>query len=178
MTKIVVLRLGHRLHRDQRVSTHVALTARAFGVFSIMYSGAKDGSLEESIKKVVEKWGGPFEIKHEKDWKKVIRDWKEKNGEVIHLTIYGLHIDDVLNQIKNSKKDKLIVVGAEKVPAEVFQLADFNVAIGSQPISEVSALGVFLDRLSEREGLHKEFEGAKLEVIPQARGKKVTKHTS
>ncbi|TFG70124.1 MAG: tRNA (cytidine(56)-2'-O)-methyltransferase, partial [Methanomassiliicoccus sp.] len=28
---IVVLRLGHRPERDQRVTTHVALTARALG---------------------------------------------------------------------------------------------------------------------------------------------------
>ncbi|MEM2376537.1 MAG: tRNA (cytidine(56)-2'-O)-methyltransferase, partial [Sulfolobales archaeon] len=29
--KVFVLRLGHRPLRDKRVTTHVALTARAFG---------------------------------------------------------------------------------------------------------------------------------------------------
>ena len=33
----------------------------------------------------------------------------------------------------------MIVVGAEKVPREIYELADYNVAVGSQPHSEVSA---------------------------------------
>jgi tRNA (cytidine56-2'-O)-methyltransferase len=66
----------------------------------------------------------------------------------------------------------LIVVGAEKVPPEVYQEADFNVAVGNQPHSEVAALAIFLDRLSEGEGLHQDFEG-KLTVLPCERGKRI-----
>ncbi|HEX69064.1 MAG TPA: tRNA (cytidine(56)-2'-O)-methyltransferase, partial [Candidatus Bathyarchaeota archaeon] len=51
----------------------------------------------------------------------------------------------------------------------------FNVAIGNQPHSECSSLAVFLDRLFEGKELEKEFENAKLKIIPQARGKKVVK---
>ena len=36
-SKISVLRLGHRLVRDDRVSTHVGLVARAFGASEIFY---------------------------------------------------------------------------------------------------------------------------------------------
>ncbi len=122
-------------------------------------------------------WGGPFEVSKTSSYRKFIREWKERGGIVVHLTMYGENIEgsDVLERIKRSKGDILVVVGAEKVPADVYQLADFNVAIGNQPHSEVAALAVFLDRLFEGRELTKEFEGAKLRIIPSPRGKKVVK---
>ena len=50
---IEVLRLTHRIRRDPRLSTHVALTARAFGAAKVYYSGEHDGSLENSINHVI-----------------------------------------------------------------------------------------------------------------------------
>jgi tRNA (cytidine56-2'-O)-methyltransferase len=35
MRRITVLRLSHRVGRDERVTTHVGLTARAFGASGI-----------------------------------------------------------------------------------------------------------------------------------------------
>ena len=64
------------------------------------------------------------------------------------------------------------MVGAEKVPAEVYQLADWNVAVGNQPHSEVAALAVFLDRLFQGEELGQQFEGG-LKIVPSSRGKEV-----
>ena len=43
---IEVLRLGHRISRDKRISTHVALVARAFGASKIYYTGQKDKSMK------------------------------------------------------------------------------------------------------------------------------------
>ena len=122
-------------------------------------------------------WGGSFEVSKTSSYRKFIREWKERGGIVVHLTMYGENIEgsDVLERIKRSKGDILVVVGAEKVPADVYQLADFNVAIGNQPHSEVAALAVFLDRLFEGRELTKKFEGAKLRIIPSPRGKKVVK---
>ncbi|MEM2794952.1 MAG: hypothetical protein QXY49_03760, partial [Thermofilaceae archaeon] len=80
---------------------------------------------------------------------------------------------NVLEQIKAYGKDILVVVGAEKVPADVYKLADFNVAIGNQPHSEVAALAVFLDRLYGGKELLKKFKGGRLVIIPSLRGKKV-----
>ncbi|MEM4707281.1 MAG: hypothetical protein QXL47_01590, partial [Candidatus Anstonellales archaeon] len=57
---LLVFRLGHRLPRDERISTHVALVARAFGADGMYYSGQEDKGLEESIRKICEKWGGKF----------------------------------------------------------------------------------------------------------------------
>ncbi|MEM5871528.1 MAG: tRNA (cytidine(56)-2'-O)-methyltransferase, partial [Candidatus Aenigmatarchaeota archaeon] len=54
---IYVLRLGHRIHRDERISTHCGLVARAFGADGIIYSGEHDEKLIESVKRVSEEWG-------------------------------------------------------------------------------------------------------------------------
>ncbi|MDW8360739.1 MAG: hypothetical protein RMK31_09225, partial [Candidatus Caldarchaeum sp.] len=71
------------------------------------------------------------------------------------------------------QRDMVVVVGASKVPRVVYELADYNVAIGNQPHSEVAALAVFLDRLLEGRVFKVEFEGAMLKVIPDPRGKRV-----
>ncbi len=173
--RIVVLRIGHRPERDKRISTHVALIARAFGANGIIFSDVVDLKLKEKVKDVVERWGGTFFIEMGRPWKQVIREWKKKGGIVVHLTMYGENIEgsDVLNKIKDTKRDILIVVGAEKVPGELFRIADFNVAIGNQPHSECAALAVFLDRYFEGKELLKEFENAKIKIIPCKAGKKV-----
>jgi tRNA (cytidine56-2'-O)-methyltransferase len=170
--RIWILRLGHRRVRDQRISSHCALVARAFGAKGMTYSGDEDENLEKSIRKVVEKWGGPFEINYEKNWKKVIKNWK---GKTLHLTMYGSPIQDVMKQIKNSKKDLLVIIGSQHVPGEVYHLSDWNVAVSNQPHSEVAALAVFLDRFFEGKELEKNFENKKIKIKPQEHGKKVLK---
>ncbi|MDD1771076.1 MAG: tRNA (cytidine(56)-2'-O)-methyltransferase [Methanomassiliicoccales archaeon] len=169
MRDVLVLRLGHRPARDKRITTHVALTSRAFGAKGI-YVSTKDAELEESVRDVVDRFGGDFEITTGVKWLPLLRGFK---GVRVHLTMYGVHIDDALPKILElSDEPMLIVVGAEKVPPEVYQVADFNVAVGNQPHSEVAALAVFLDRLTKGEGLRKDFEG-KLKVLPTERGKRV-----
>ncbi|GBE53998.1 MAG TPA: tRNA (cytidine(56)-2'-O)-methyltransferase [Euryarchaeota archaeon] len=166
---IVILRLGHRPVRDKRITTHVALTARALGARGIILT-EEDKNIVESVEKVVENWGGDFFIRVEKDWRLVIKSWQ---GIKIHLTMYGMPFQDVVNEI-NMEKDILIIVGAEKVPGEVFRLVDYNIAIGNQPHSEVSALALFLDRLTQGSWLNMEIRG-KLRVIPSEREKKVVR---
>jgi tRNA (cytidine56-2'-O)-methyltransferase len=170
---IVVLRLGHRKERDKRITTHVALAARAFGADGIIISGEKDEKVIESIEKVVERWGGNFFARYEKNWKKWLQEF---NGIKIHLTMYGLPFSEKLSEIREivENNDIVVIVGSEKVPREVYELADYNLAIGNQPHSEVSALAVFLYELNGRK-LKENFEGAKLKIIPQERGKKVVK---
>lgn len=163
---IVVLRLGHRPKRDQRVTTHVALTARALGADEILVS-TPDESLEKTIRSVVDRFGGKFRIKTGVDWRKAIRAWK---GEVVHLTMYGESLSKALRTVKS--RDLMIVVGAEKVPREVYDLADRNVSVGNQPHSEVAALAIFLDRHSGGKALEKGFRGG-LTIVPNPRGKTV-----
>jgi len=176
MLKVVVLRWGHRPRRDARLTTHVALTARALGASGLILSDTEDEKIKQTIEKVTKNWGGPFFFEIGTNWKEAVKQWKAKDGIVVHLTAYGENIQtsDVLRRIKESGKDILVIVGSQKVPREFFSEAfsDFNIAVGNQPHSECASLAVFLDRLFEGEELKKSFENAKVMIIPQKRGKK------
>lgn len=163
---IVVLRLGHRPTRDQRVTTHVALTARALGADEVWVS-TPDSELEKTIQSVVGRFGGKFKIKTGVDWRKAIKAWE---GQVVHLTMYGESLSKALPTIKT--KNLMIVVGAEKVPREVYDLADRNISVGNQPHSEVAALAIFLDRHGDGKKLEKGQKG-RLVIVPNPRGKTV-----
>jgi tRNA (cytidine56-2'-O)-methyltransferase len=177
MPKIVVLRWGHRPQRDTRLTTHVALTARALGASGIVLSDIEDRKIQETINKVTRRWGGKFFFEMGTPWKQAVRDWKDNGGTVVHLTAYGENVEtsSVLGDIRNSMKDVLVIVGSQKVPDEFFSedISDFNVAIGNQPHSECASLAIFLYCLSKGKALVKRFEGAKIRIIPQKRGKKI-----
>jgi tRNA (cytidine56-2'-O)-methyltransferase len=173
MSKIVILRIGHRPPRDKRVTTHVGLVARAFGADGMILADVRDKRIEESVQKVVELWGGPFFIRTGEPWKRAVEGWKSSGGTVVHLTMYGLPVDEVLEKLRG--KDLLIVVGAEKMPAEIFELADFNISVGSQPHSEIAALAILLDRVFKGTELKKEFRNWRLKVMPAERGKRIKK---
>lgn len=161
----LVYRYGHRLARDKRVTTHVALTARAFGARGIIVD-KRDTSIENSVRKVVKRFGGSFFIESGIPW----RDYfKQYHGTVVHLTMYGQEMDRAIKEIKTCDQI-LLVVGSEKVPSEFYELADYNVAVGNQPHSEVAALAVFLHELSEGLWKSKSFDGM-LQVKPSRCGK-------
>ena len=170
---IAVLRLGHRLVRDDRTTTHVALVSRALGCKKIFMSDVDD-SILETMKKVSADWGGSreFDIEIIQNWKPVINSWKKNKGIVIHLTMYGVNIEN-LSLDFGSKKNILIVVGASKVPKEVYSLADMNIAVGNQPHSEIAALAIFLDRFFKGKELISPFPNAKMSIIPSSHGKRV-----
>jgi len=157
-----VLRIGHRPERDKRITTHVALTARAFGA-SRVYISNPDSRVIKSVEEVVAKFGGDFMISPTNNPKKIIKDSKSL---IVHLTMFGLSIDGKVEEIKKENKDILFIVGAEKVPPWVFELADYNVAVGNQPHSEVAALAIAMNRLNS-ESYNTTFQG-KLSVIPSA----------
>jgi tRNA (cytidine56-2'-O)-methyltransferase len=164
---ISVLRLGHRRDRDKRMTTHVGLVARAFGAHEILIS-TKDEGIENTLNDVTERFGGEFRARTGIKWRKTLKEW---DGTKVHLTMYGDPIDDAMRKIPENQ-DLLVIVGAEKVPGDVYKLVDFNVAVGNQPHSEVAALAVFLDRYLGGGGLNKDFNG-KLRVMPLKDGKKV-----
>lgn len=172
MSEVIVLRMGHRPFRDKRISTHVVLVARAFGADGIIFVEQKIKKVKESLEKINERWGGSFFIEGGKSWKETIKEWKSSGGIIAHLTMYGIPVNEEIPKIENDE-DLLVVVGAEKVPGEVYELADFNVAVGNQPHSEVSALAVFLDRFFGGEELKKEFSNPERKIIPSDSGKEV-----
>jgi tRNA (cytidine56-2'-O)-methyltransferase len=165
--EVEVLRLGHRPGRDPRLTTHLALTARAFGVRTL-YLNPPDPGLADRLAQVRRRWGGDFTIEPAADWHRLVREWK---GSVVHLTMYGLPLESVLSHLRKRRRI-LVAVGGAKVPSNLYQSATWNVAVGGQPHSEVAALAVLLDRLR---GIPRpeRFEGAEQRIVPSARHKHV-----
>jgi tRNA (cytidine56-2'-O)-methyltransferase len=169
---IEVLRLGHRPARDKRITTHVCLTARALGARAVRIA-EEDQEVVRSVAAVAKRFGGAFTVASGTGWKGPVKQWQEAGGQVVHLTMYGTPLGEAVPAIAKARKPVLVVVGAEKVPAELYQLADHNVAVGSQPHSEVAALALLLDRLRGGAWEQDRFAGGEIEVIPTAKGKRV-----
>lgn len=172
----MVLRIGHRVQRDLRVTTHVCLTARALGADGVFIADVQDRRIASAIERVRQNFGGDFTIETGKPWRSVVSEWQRQAGRVIHLTAYGMPLPKVISEIQLCHWDKLVVVGAEKVPPDLFEIADWNVAVTNQPLSEVSALGIFLDWLFGHGRLEWEFRDAKMRIIPSERGKNVVRY--
>ena len=168
---VTVLRYGHRPGRDDRMTTHVGLTARALGADRVVLP-ANAGQAAETVREVTDRFGGPFAVELRDDQRAFTRGWE---GPVAHLTMYGERVQDVEREVRaaHAEGPLLAVVGGEKVPFGFYERADFNVAVTNQPHSEVAGLAVFLDRLFEGRELDREWADAERRVIPQETGKRV-----
>jgi len=175
LPEIHVLRLGHRVRRDQRISSHVALVARAHGADGVIFSGQYDERVLQSIREVVANWGGPFFVSYVEDWKRKIKELKKQDFFVLISTMYGVNLPDAITEIREVVKTRnlLIVVGSEKMSSDVYELGDMNVAVTNQPSSEVAVLGMLLDWIFGGAELLKEFRDARLTIIPRRKGKNV-----
>jgi tRNA (cytidine56-2'-O)-methyltransferase len=201
--RVTVLRLGHRPGRDDRMTTHIGLTARALGADRAVFEPDATDAVE-TARGVTERFGGPFEAILAESPMGRLRDW---DGPVVHLTMYGLPVEETVEEVRAAMADTddeadgdgeaadgeaatgdagadsetgrddgdglLVVVGAEKVPFEVYERADYNVGVTNQPHSEVAALAVFLDRLFGERELERDWEAPDRRVVPQAEGKRV-----
>ncbi|WP_418286151.1 tRNA (cytidine(56)-2'-O)-methyltransferase [Halorubrum sp. DTA46] len=185
--EVVVLRYGHRPGRDDRMTTHVGLTARALGADRVVFPD-NAGQSAETVRDITDRFGGPFEVELREDQNAIVRNFE---GVVVHLTMYGERIQDVEAEIRAAvglgdrkpadsdeespaaPRDLLVVVGGEKVPWALYERADFNVGVTNQPHSEVAGLAVFLDRIFEGAELEREWVDADRRVVPEATGKTV-----
>lgn len=165
---VTVLRLGHRPQRDKRLTTHVCLTARAFGADRIVFP-SMDSAVERTVRDVVDRFGGGMRLEEDASWRALLKGFE---GTSVHLTMYGEPHTVVAERIQPDE-DLCIVLGAEKVPREVYDLVDHNVAVGNQPHSEVAALAILLYEILGPDPLTAEREGAQIQVLPSARGKRV-----
>src|SRR5574342_554832 len=120
--KIEVLRIGQRLVRDDRVTTHVALVSRAFGASKILMQEVNP-EIRKTISNVNRTWGSNFEVEIVDDWKKVLKS-KKNSFKIVHLTMYGEKIDSIVDKWR-LEEQILIVVGAEKVPRDIYDIADY-----------------------------------------------------
>lgn len=177
--RIDVLRLGHRKGRDPRITTHLALVARAMGADRFLLGGDEDEKMFENVRSVEARFGQAMALKYLASPLGWLRTFAKKDagdgqpGTVVHLTMYGIPHRQAIPQIRRDRP-LTVVVGGAKVPAEAFSLAHHNVSVGQQPHSEVAALALFLDAWTEGAGLNRTFEHPQLVIHPSARGKKVT----
>ena len=168
---IEVARLGQRLVRDDRVTTHAALVSRAFGARCIYMSEA-NLDIRNTIQDVNHTWGGDFEVILKENLVEVIRRKKTDSYVIVHLTMYGETLAEALPHLADSERI-MVVIGAGKVPRGIYEMADYNVAVGSQPHSEIAALAVFLDRIQRGQQLDRILPGAERRIIPNRKGKTV-----
>jgi tRNA (cytidine56-2'-O)-methyltransferase len=173
-TSIRVLRVGQRYVRDERTLTHLCLVSRALGAESIFLEDAEKDVLR-TLEEVNRTWGGDFQAVLGASWRSVIREAKKEARSVVHLTMYGMPIQEVAPELR--KLDKiLLVVGGPKVPGRVYHEADYNVAVTSQPHSEVAALAIALHEIQGGEELKRAFQKSKLRILPTPRGKRVVEN--
>jgi len=168
---VVVLRLGHRPGRDDRMTTHVGLTARALGADRVVFEDDASGAAE-TVRDITDRFGGPFDVEITDGPLGVVSGFE---GRIVHLTMYGERVQDVAGEVRAAHREAplLVVVGAEKVPFDVYEAADWNVGVTNQPHSEVAGLGGFLDRLFEGRQLDREWADADRQVVPTETGKRV-----
>ncbi|MEM4662437.1 MAG: tRNA (cytidine(56)-2'-O)-methyltransferase [Candidatus Diapherotrites archaeon] len=159
MPSVIVLRYGHRPKRDERVTTHCCLVARAFGSDGIVIFGPKDEGIIKTIRSVVKRWGGSFSIEFKNSWLEEVKNLKKQGYKIVHLTMYGKPIENEIDKIRENEKIG-VIIGSKKVEARVYCESDYNIAITKQPHSEIAALAVFLDWYFDGKELKKEFHGA------------------
>ena len=169
--KLDVLRLGYRKGRDPRITTHLALVARAMGADGFLLAGDEDKEMFENLESVSERFGGSLETSHVKGMshlKKHVQD----GGVAVHLTMYGEPFRKAIPKIRRDRP-MVIVVGGAKVPGDVYKICQHNVAVGNQPHSEVAALALFMDAWFGESASEKKFEDARLIIEGTNDGKLV-----
>ena len=170
---VTILRIGHRRERDKRITTHLLLTARALGASKVYIAGEWDEKIIESVTKVVDEWGNSFYfefIDHEQ-WEFVINHYRSINWSIIHLTMYGQNLPKFLTENETNLDKCLIVLGGEKIPSQVYKMADWNIGVTNQPHSEVAALAIFLYSIYPELNKYDKID-AKKKIIPSIEGNK------
>ena len=172
-----VLRLGHRRERDKRITSHLGLTARAFGADEVLLAGEVDSSALETWNSVSARFGGKFTSRHEDKPLSWLRQFAKDAGDgepgvIVHLTMYGEPWREAIPKI-STDRPTVVIVGGTKVPGEVYRLANHNITVGNQPHSEVAALAIFLESWVGPIDDENRFSGGEIKVIPNAEGKRV-----
>lgn len=148
---------------------HVALVARALGADRVIFCGEKDDELLQRVASVTKKWGGKFKAEYSSSYRTLLKKFK---GAKVHLTMYGMPLEKTAKTIKKHRS-VLVVVGSEKVPADVYQLCDYNVSVTSQPHSEIAALALLLREVCGANIYEKKFPQAKIRIFPSEKAKNV-----
>ena len=168
--RVDVLRLGYRRGRDPRITTHLALVARALGADGFLLAGDDDQEMFDNLNSVSERFGGELDTEHVSGLGH-LKKHVENGGVAVHLTMYGEPFRQAIPKIRRDRP-LIIVVGGAKVPGDVYKICQHNVAVGNQPHSEVAALALFMDAWFGESGSERSFKDARL-VIEGVNGGKL-----
>ena len=168
--RVDVLRLGYRRGRDPRITTHLALVARALGSDGFLLAGDDDQEMFDNLNSVSERFGGELDNEHVSGLGH-LKKHVENGGVAVHLTMYGEPFRQAIPKIRRDRP-LIIVVGGAKVPGDVYKICQHNVAVGNQPHSEVAALALFMDAWFGESGSERSFKDARL-VIEGVNGGKL-----
>ena len=169
--RLDVLRLGYRRGRDPRITTHLALVARAMGADGFLLAGDEDKEMFDNLNSVSDRFGGNLETEHVSGMGH-LKHHVANGGVAVHLTMYGEPFRKAIPKIRRDRP-VLIVVGGAKVPGDVFKICQHNVAVGNQPHSEVAALALFMDAWFGESGSERNFDDARLIIEGTNDGKLV-----
>ena len=168
--RVDVLRLGYRRGRDPRITTHLALVARALGSDGFLLAGDDDQEMFDNLNSVSERFGGELDTEHVSGLGH-LKKHVDNGGVAVHLTMYGEPFRQAIPKIRRDRP-LIIVVGGAKVPGDVYKICQHNVAVGNQPHSEVAALALFMDAWFGESGSERSFNDARL-VIEGVNGGKL-----
>jgi tRNA (cytidine56-2'-O)-methyltransferase len=169
--RLEVLRLGYRRGRDPRITTHLALVARAMGADGFLLAGDEDKEMFENLNSVSDRFGGNLETKQVSGMGH-LKNHVANGGVAVHLTMYGEPFRKAIPKIRRDRP-VLIVVGGAKVPGDVYKICQHNVAVGNQPHSEVAALALFMDAWFGESASERNFDNARLIIEGTNDGKLV-----
>ncbi|MAX46001.1 MAG: tRNA (cytidine(56)-2'-O)-methyltransferase [Euryarchaeota archaeon] len=169
--RLDVLRLGYRKGRDPRITTHLALVARAMGADGFLLAGDEDREMFENLNSVSERFGGDLETEHVSGMGHLKRH-VANGGVAVHLTMYGEPFRKAIPKIRRDRP-VVIVVGGAKVPGDVYKICQHNVSVGNQPHSEVAALALFMDAWFGESASERNFDDARLIIEGTNDGKLV-----
>ena len=105
---IEVVRIGQRLVRDDRVTTHVALVSRAFGAERIFMTEINP-EIKDTLGKINDTWGGNFEIEFIDSWKPIVKKKKEEDF---------LAYKKLIRNLRRGKSEK---INSEKIGDNIIQ---------------------------------------------------------
>jgi len=160
--------------RDDRTLTHLCLVSRALGAEEI-YLQETEKDIPKTVADVNESWGGDFRVVLNPSWRAVIAQAKAEGRKVVHLTMYGIPLQDRLDELRKAQ-NLLIVVGGPKVPGRVYYDSDYNISVTSQPHSEIAALAIVLHEIQKGEELKRDFGKSALRIVPAEKGKHVVRN--
>ncbi len=152
----------------------LAMVSRAFGASNITFCpGEKDGKrLIKYCQAMSRRWGGNFGVSYTDDWKRFIAE--RKNYLKIYLTRYGMSMTKLGYQVRTYKNVLAIVSFTESIKP-LYDAADFNMSITTQPHSCSSSVAVFLHEFYSGRELSMHFENAKYKINPGDHGVRVKK---